>query len=1003
MVLFGVAYVVAVGLGLLTRSGTPRIESIWPAAGVSSLWLAWRWTERSRLAVAFVVFVLTAALEIVPGGLRPLSALVVATAYTVQPVVACAVWQRLRVSRRELGTVADLWGLLLAAVAGAALGTPLAVVASALENETFSASGAGLFLLRTTVSTFVVVAVTLCITTRTDLTRRQFVRVRWRELLACWLILVAAYWLVFGELTGLPLAFLVLPLSAWVALRFSTTGAALHVVISSGFVLTFTSLEMGTFGGSTYSLASELDLAQSFMLVVAFLTLILALHRDERATLVERIDSAHREAIAKTVLLDAVIANVSDAIVLLDRSGTTVLQNPAAARLFGAGDELRHPDGIPYAADEHPLARALAGEAVDDVDLLVPSVGNGGDLIVSASARPLTGLNQGVVAAFRDVTLARSAEAALAASEQRFRSAFESANVGMFMASLGRPGFGAVVQVNRAICVFLGRPAEELLGTTIEHASDPDDVASVDELLTALASGELDHLQREQRFRHADGTLLWGLLSASAIRPGGNADPYVIALVEDITARKHAEQALTRQALHDPLTGLANRTLLTDRLERALTVRVGGDVGVGVLYLDLDGFKAINDTAGHAAGDRLLVDVARRLEGCVRPGDTVSRIGGDEFVLVCVGLTEPAMLHQVAHRVLDSISFAVEVDGSVARIGASIGVALADGHDAGQLLRLADEAMYRAKRAGRNRVVVAGAGDLDTEARSARAVRLLPEVVTALERGEFEMYGQPVHNLSSGSITAVETLLRWNHPSGQVLSPAAFLDVVEGSPLMQHIGRFVLHASCRMAAAWPDTGSGAPDVHVNVSGRQLENGLLHDEVREALRLSGLPASRLVLELTETHMPMIANSVLNDLQALRAEGVRIAIDDIGTGYSSLARITELPVDLLKIDLKFTAGLGVEPACDAVVRAVISIGQALGLAVVAEGVETERQANLLRRYGCETAQGHRYSRPIGEAALLERLAQAHDGPAFATREFRKHPVSWAVAHKRDVVRD
>jgi EAL domain-containing protein (putative c-di-GMP-specific phosphodiesterase class I) len=296
----------------------------------------------------------------------------------------------------------------------------------------------------------------------------------------------------------------------------------------------------------------------------------------------------------------------------------------------------------------------------------------------------------------------------------------------------------------------------------------------------------------------------------------------------------------------------------------------------------------------------------------------------------------------------------------------------------------ADTAMYEAKRAGKNRAYIHRE---DAEAAGGRAARLLPQLRSGLERDEFVLHGQPVLDLATGYPVAVETLLRWQHPTRGLLSPAEFLDVAEAGPLMLTLGQRVLEESCRMAAAWNELlGPAAPAVHVNVSGRQLEAATFGSDVRNALTRHGLPAHRLVLELTETTMPTITRSLLKDLQALRAEGVRIAIDDLGTGYSSLARLTELPVDVLKVDLTFVAGLGRDPSCDAVVRAVLSIGAALGLTVVAEGVETPQQADLLRRYGCDTVQGYLYSPPRPEAALIDvlRAGASPRAPRAAGRE-------------------
>jgi EAL domain-containing protein (putative c-di-GMP-specific phosphodiesterase class I) len=291
--------------------------------------------------------------------------------------------------------------------------------------------------------------------------------------------------------------------------------------------------------------------------------------------------------------------------------------------------------------------------------------------------------------------------------------------------------------------------------------------------------------------------------------------------------------------------------------------------------------------------------------------------------------------------------------------------------------------MYVGKAAGKARVQVSvpdNEAQLTRTAQAARHMRLLAELGYAVERDELIMYGQPVMDLRTGRVVAVENLLRWAHPDGTVLAPAEFFDVAEATDVIHAIGSWVLRESCRIAATWVDLlGPAAPTVHVNVSGRQLEAGNLRGEVLAALSASGLHPSQLVLELTETHMPLIANSLKKDLQNLRDRGVKVAIDDLGTGYSSLTRITELPVDILKIDMSFVAGMEKDPASAAVVRGILSIGDALGLEVIAEGVETTSQAARLSAYGCTRAQGYLYSRPLREQDLLRHLADAQSSTA------------------------
>jgi predicted signal transduction protein with EAL and GGDEF domain len=363
------------------------------------------------------------------------------------------------------------------------------------------------------------------------------------------------------------------------------------------------------------------------------------------------------------------------------------------------------------------------------------------------------------------------------------------------------------------------------------------------------------------------------------------------------------------------------------------------------------------------------------LRSTLRPGDTVARLGGDEFVAVCDGLDDQRAARAIADRMLSVLREPYQVNGATYALSASIGVSLSTSStQAHQFLTDADQAMYCAKKAGKGRVRF-GSVDDSAAARSAgaaRAMRIEAELEQALEDDALIFFGQPVIDLRSRRVVAVETLMRWRHPELGLLSPRDFLDVAEVSDLMLPIGSRVLAESCRLAALWADRlGSAAPAVHVNVSGRQLEAGDLSSEVRAALDRHCVPPSQLVLELTETHMPLFADSLRSDLQSLRERGVKIAIDDLGTGYSSLTRITELPVDILKIDLSFVGRMASDPASAAVVRGILAIGSALGLDVVAEGVETPEQERQLQDYGCDLVQGYLYSRPQPETELLRYL--------------------------------
>ncbi|WP_170315605.1 EAL and GGDEF domain-containing protein [Nakamurella deserti] len=687
-------------------------------------------------------------------------------------------------------------------------------------------------------------------------------------------------------------------------------------------------------------------------------------------------------------------AATEQSIIATDPDGIITVFNTGAERMLGytAADMIgTTPERLHDAAEIRARAAELGMEPGFDVFLVRAANGqaetrewtyitrDGRRLLASITVNAMygpCGEVTGFIKVGTDITERVQAQVALQESESRFRDMFRFAPNGMMLFGIGKRNLGRFVQVNPAMTRLTGYTEQQLLAMTMADLVAPDDLEGYWERLEMFRENPVLDGPVERHWIRADGDDLWVQVNLS---PGdataGSA--YVVGQVEDITARKQAEATLRRQALHDGLTGLPNRLLLMDRIEHALAVSTRIDRHVGVLYIDLDGFKSINDTAGHAAGDRALVHVAHQIRAVLRPGDTVARLGGDEFVVVCENLDSAEAAIAIAGRVLGAIRTPLTIDGGLFSLGGSIGVALSEhGSSPGQLLQLADQAMYVAKGTGKGRVEVSGVADpahLEQSARATRFMRLTAELDLAVARDELVMFGQPVRDLRNGAVVAVETLLRWAHPILGILTPGAFLDVAEATDVMLPIGRRALRESCRMAAAWADVGgTGAPAVHVNVSGRQLESGSLHQEVTQALEDFGLAPSRLVLELTETHMPLIADSLRSDLQSLRDRGVKVAIDDLGTGYSSLTRITELPVDILKIDLSFVAGMETDPACAAVVRGVLAIGDALGLDVIAEGVESPVQMQRLVDYGCVLAQGYLYSRPLPEPELLAHLS-------------------------------
>lgn len=584
-----------------------------------------------------------------------------------------------------------------------------------------------------------------------------------------------------------------------------------------------------------------------------------------------------------------------------------------------------------------------------------------------------------------DVTEKLLAEA-IVESEARFRTTFEYAPSGMMLVAFEKDGPGRLLQVNAALSDLTGYPQEELLTMSVTDLTAPEYRPDLMRKLDEIRSGRRKGMAAEQKWVHAQGREMWVQISMSP--RAGDQDHYVVTVVDDITVRKLAEERLTHQTLHDGLTGLPNRLLLTDRITHALAASHRSRRGVGVLYIDLDGFKAVNDSAGHAVGDQVLIQVAQRLLRCLRPGDTVARLGGDEFVAVCPDIDSVDSAITVGERILTSLRAPYEWGTRTFQLGASVGVAVSTVDSSpGQLLHDADRAMYGAKTDGKGRIRIGGSDGDGTAtpappSRSARSARVEAELAQAVGHGELVMYGQPVVDLTTGRIEAVESLIRWNHPHRGVLEPVEFLDVAEEGVVIHQVGRFAIQESCRIAVTWDDPlGGSAPAIHVNISGRQLESGRLYDEVMAAAYSSGLGLDRLVLEFTELQMPVLATSLRHDIQRLRDHGVRIAIDDLGTGYSSLSRITELPVDILKIDMKFVQGMPTDPACGAVVRGILAMGSALDLDVIAEGVETEEQAELLRNFGCVSAQGYLFAHPVAENSLLEQLLDARQSSSIS----------------------
>jgi diguanylate cyclase (GGDEF)-like protein/PAS domain S-box-containing protein len=566
----------------------------------------------------------------------------------------------------------------------------------------------------------------------------------------------------------------------------------------------------------------------------------------------------------------------------------------------------------------------------------------------------------------------------LSEAEERFRRAFDDSQVGMAIVSTT----GRFQRVNRALCEITGYREVELVGRTFGEITHPDDIEADLEALRELVEGERYGYRTEKRYIHAAGHSVWISLNVSPIYDGEGPPSYLIAQVEDISDRKESEERLTRQALHDSLTGLPNRTLFSDRVRMASSRRAVR--GFAIVYLDLDGFKLVNDTLGHAAGDQVLIEVARRLEPLLRVGDTLARLGGDEYALLCEEVGDEEV-RAIAERVIEAMAEPIEVQGRAITQAASIGIALFEANgtptDPDRMLGEADLAMYRAKAAGKSRYALFESwmrqGDTDRTG-------LERELRAALERDEITVHYQPEVDLHSGEITGAEALVRWEHPSRGLLEPAQFLFVAESSDLISEIDDFVLREACFQAARWREELPHGKrlTVSVNVSERRLADPGLSGKIAQSIADARLPASSLCLEIAERAVMDRRAAALSAIPDLEQLGIRLLIDDFGIAISSFGSLKRLPrLNAIKIDASFIAGLGRSREDSAGVAAIVGLAHGLGLTATAEGLEREEQLRELQALHCDRGQGYYFARPQPPAALSEVLTSARLGELIA----------------------
>jgi diguanylate cyclase (GGDEF)-like protein/PAS domain S-box-containing protein len=669
----------------------------------------------------------------------------------------------------------------------------------------------------------------------------------------------------------------------------------------------------------------------------------------------------------------ALFEQVHDAIYITSRDGRFIDINRSALELFGyTRAEMLGLNASAIYVNERD--RAHFQTVVEEVDFVrdyeVELRRRDGTIIhallSSTVRRDHLGQVVGYHGIIHDITRRKEAEQALRESEERYALAVRGANDGIWDWDIP----ANTIYVSPRWRAMVGLPEDDAIMAPeywLERVHPDDREAMIAEIQAHLR-GEVPLLEHEYRVLHENGHYLWVLSRGLTVRDYTGAAYRMAGSLTDITSRKVAEERLLHGAFHDTLTGLANRALFMDRLGRLVERgRRRTDDLFALLFLDLDRFKLINDRHGHLVGDQLLTGIARRLENCIRPGDTAARLGGDEFAILLADVEHLGDATRVADRILRELELPFPVGEQHVSTTASIGITVSSsGYERpDDVLRDADIALYRAKALGRGRHKVF---DLAIHAQTIARLELETDLSQAIGNGELQLLFQPVIALDTGKITGFEALLRWDHPAQGILLPKDFIAIAEDTGLIISIGAWVLRKACRQLQQWLQSypNEAGLDIHINLSGKQFAHPSLVADIRAILHETAIAPGYLTIELSESVLMEDAETAIEICRRLKALGLRLCIDDFGTGYSSLSYLHHFPTDALKIDRSFITRIGANDQNLELVRTIVTLARNLGMATIAEGIETPEQLTHLRALGCRIGQGYLFEGPITAAA-------------------------------------